>query len=785
MRGRLLLFVGLAVSYGASIAAETPAFLGPIPVQHVSPNVPLVIDMHRFYQASKDSKLEVSASDDAKISFDPGKFELTVTASRRGIIDVPISVTAGNRKLRTILTLASADVPRHRFTFKPSAPTKKVSVAGTFSGWNAEKMPLTGPNEQGEFTGEVELEPGRHSYKVVVDGKWILDPANPESEDNGMGDRNSVITVRGSEKRPATIYAGSQRDDELHIRTVGKPVARISAVLERENDTQALDSKNEGDLIRVTLPPKASGIVRVIAEDRDALPSNSVVFAHCAPKLFELRDAVMYYAFTDRFLDGEKANNKPVEHPEVAPPANYHGGDLRGIKQKIDDGYFESLGVDTIWVAPLNRNPAGAFRESPEPHRWYTGYHGYWPVSATEIDPRIGTADDLNALVKSAHARKMRVIADLVLHHVHDEHPWWKQHRDWFGTLELPDGRKNLRLWDEHQFTTWFEPFMPSFNLENENAVRALIDNSIWWANTYKLDGFRLDAVKHMIPSFWWKFRGALREKVEKPRGAPLYLVGETFKDRAGIMSFVGANMLDGQFDFPLYETIKDVFGRASGDMKLLDDSLGSSERIYGKSTLMSPLIGNHDKSRFMAFADRDLPDPSGKKEEEIGWSKPPAVDDAASYRKIMLAQAFLMAIDGVPMIYYGDEIGMSGAADPDNRRDMRFGDQVNERERQVLDGMRKLGAIRRAHPSLRHGSRRTLIADANSYGFVRAYLDDRLVFVVNRSEAPTELKLTVAPEMSDGDYVDALGGTKASVVNGDLELEVPARRAMFITRDR
>jgi cyclomaltodextrinase / maltogenic alpha-amylase / neopullulanase len=153
-------------------------------------------------------------------------------------------------------------------------------------------------------------------------------------------------------------------------------------------------------------------------------------------------------------------------------------------------------------VAPLNRNPDKAYQESPEPHRWYTGYHGYWPVSSTEVDPHIGTAKDLHALVDDAHAHGMKVIADLVLHHVHEEHPWWKQHRDWFGSVDLPDGRKNLRLWDEQQFTTWFEPYLPSFDFSKDAPVNALIDNSVWWANTYKLDGFRLDAVKHILPSF-------------------------------------------------------------------------------------------------------------------------------------------------------------------------------------------------------------------------------------------------------------------------------------------
>src|SRR5204862_2727813 len=117
-------------------------------------------------------------------------------------------------------------------------------------------------------------------------------------------------------------------------------------------------------------------------------------------------------------------NDKPVDDKNIAAPANYHGGDLRGIQQKIEDGYFRSLGINTVWVAPLNRNPDKAYQESLEPHRWYTGYQGYWPVSSTELDPHIGTAKDLNALVDSAHAHGMKVSADLVLHHVPENNRW-------------------------------------------------------------------------------------------------------------------------------------------------------------------------------------------------------------------------------------------------------------------------------------------------------------------------------------------------------------------------
>jgi cyclomaltodextrinase len=385
--------------------------------------------------------------------------------------------------------------------------------------------------------------------------------------------------------------------------------------------------------------------------------------------------------------------------------------------------------------------------------------------------------------VKSAHGHNMKVIADLVLHHVHAEHRWWKEHRDWFGQLEMPDGRKNLRLWDEQQFTTWFEPYLPSFDFSKDAPVRALIDNSVWWLNRYKLDGFRLDAVKHIVPSFWWKFRAALREQVEEKRNLPLYLVGETFKDRAGIMSFVGPNMLDGQFDFPLYDQIKDTFGLTTGDMKTLDDALGASEKTYGKETLMSPLVGNHDKGRFMAYADADLPAGEGVKEEEVGWKNPPKVDNPSSYAKLELAQAFLMSIDGVPMIYYGDEIGMTGAGDPDNRRDMRFGDEVSSEERRVLDNFAKLGRIRREHPALRQGSRRVLRADHDIYAFVRAHLEDRVAVAFNRGKTEANIDVAVAPELTDGDYVELLTGAKVQVKKGNLRLPIPAQSAAFVGR--
>jgi glycosidase len=197
----------------------------------------------------------------------------------------------------------------------------------------------------------------------------------------------------------------------------------------------------------------------------------------------------------------------------------------------------------------------------------------------------------------------------------------------------------------------------------------------------------------------------------------------------------------------------------------------------------MSPLIGNHDKGRFMAYADHDLPGAPGEKDEEVGWKNPPTVNDPKNYAKLELAQALLMAIDGVPMVYYGDEIGMTGAGDPDNRRDMRFGDKVTPDENRVLENFRKLGALRRQHPALRSGSRRTLAAGHDLYAFARAQLADRVVVLFNRATNDSQFDLPVAPELTDGDYVEALSGNKVSVKDGKLKVTLPAETAAFVIK--
>ena len=822
---RLLAAATLVASVSVASAQENVpgqlrSFLGWMPMQPVTAGGQLVLDMHRFYFAKpgvgEELVLPEPDADRFTVSFNKATSKLSVEIgkSTSGLVEIPLRVVerarapGGNlgRKdtaksvedgdgaeqpvLEGVLLVGVQPADGYTFTYRPNRPdVEKIHVAGQFNGWNAESHPLQRTGE-GDYELFVRLPPGPQPYKLVIDGQWVLDPANPEKLDDGTGNENSVARVGVTDRgQPPVVYAADTGDGQAVFRIVagGSDITQVSSVVQMPDGTSRIAAhERSDDTVTVATGDWPAGAwVRVVVADAKGNVSNAARAPVKVSDTFQWQDGIIYYAFTDRFANGDESNDRPVDDERVLPPANYQGGDFQGIRQKIDEGYFDKLGINILWLAPLNRNPEGAWQEYLEPYRFYTGYHGYWPVSHTEVEPRFGGESALTEMISVAHGNDMFIIADLVLKHVHADHPLWKEQPELFGSLELPDGSKNLRRWDDQQFTTWFEEWLPGFDFDNPQAVKFLISNAIDFAVRFKLDGYRLDAVKHIKRSFWWRYRTALRSAVDPTRKIPLYNVGETFMDREGIMSFVGPNMLDGQFDFPLYDTIIEVFARESSGMDELERSLSDSESIYGKETLMSPLLGNHDKARFMAYADGDLPDPEISDEEEVGWAKPPRVDNAAAYEKLKLGLTFVLSIDGVPMIYYGDEIGMTGAGDPDNRRMMPWDNTLTAEENSVREHLGKVAAVRRTHPALRYGSRRPLVAEGDRYAFVRAHLGDTVLAVWNRGDTLTEFVLAPGPEMPDGFYEDALSGQVIEVKDGRAAFRLePMKSALFVAKD-
>ena len=295
--------------------------------------------------------------------------------------------------------------------------------------------------------------------------------------------------------------------------------------------------------------------------------------------------------------------------------------------------------------------------------------------------------------------------------------------------------------------------------------------NAIDWAKKAGVDGFRLDAVKHIDLSWLKALRGRLAsEGLQGQGGRRFYLVGETLDgDRALLKKFVEPKtMLDGQFDFPLRAQLVKAILMRQGSFKDLHAFLLTNDSYYGAGSVMGTFIGNHDLPRAIHLAE-DTPQfgewDSGKSR---AWSnQPQAPSDAKPYQRLGVAFAFLLTSPGVPLLYYGDELGLAGAGDPDNRRPMPWGTAGAEPTR-LKALIEKLIAIRHQHPALRRGSRKEVWLADDVYAYQMSASKDVVIVALNRSDQQQTIKLTATS------YLDLLGN---ETVAGDA-VSMPPRSA-------
>uniref|UniRef100_A0A7V3E8R5 Glycosyl hydrolase family 13 catalytic domain-containing protein n=1 Tax=Ignavibacterium album TaxID=591197 RepID=A0A7V3E8R5_9BACT len=677
---------------------------------------------------------------------------------------------------------------KYLFTYKPNAGEKQVNLFGQFNSWNRQDLPMTDTNGDGILEIEIPLDPGRYEYKFFVDGREIVDPENPVKVPNGLGDFNSVriIEEEAKDKMFLHILGKEKSANELTLKFYFENTDR-SNLISKESVIALFDNQKFPDkLMKINQREislslknemlKGEHAIRIVI-NRMGKHSNiqtvQIIDGEIAGSNDKrtLNDQIIYSLMIDRFYNGDPSNDLPIVHDSLFKPANYNGGDLAGILQKIEEGYFDKLGVNTLWISPIVDNTNNAYREYPAPHRWYTGYHGYWPLSSTKVEEHFGDMNLARKLVEKAHERRINILLDFVSNHVHMEHPFWKEHRDWFGVLELPDGRKNLRLWDEYRLTTWFEPYMPSFDyIGSYDALEFMTDNAVWWLNVTGADGFRHDAVKHVPNEFWRMLTKKLKRNIELPKKKKLYQIGETFGGIDLIASYVTNGQLDAQFNFNLYDVAIPTFLDENASFKLLDYQMQKSFQVFGYNNLMGNLMDSHDKIRYMAYADGDLEINDGRA-GEIAWTNPPQVDKPSSYEKLKVYMSYLLTIPGVPIIYYGDEIGMTGAADPDNRRMMRFDNELNEYEKKTFEDVSKLINIRKNHPALRYGDFLTLQADENIYAYIRSDMNERILTVVNKNSNRVEVALTIPSVYKIKSAIDLLTSNKVPVVNNKVSL--------------
>jgi len=448
---------------------------------------------------------------------------------------------------------------------------------------------------------------------------------------------------------------------------------------------------------------------------------------------------VLYSLLIDRFNNGNPNNDWKMNSPEVLDIVDYQGGDLAGITAKIEDGYFDRLGVNTLWISPITQNPWDAWGcytfkngNKYDPTKTYTkfsGYHGYWPIYATSLDSRFGTPEELHTLLTTAHAHGINVVLDYVANHMHINSPTLQEHPDWHTDSILPDGRRNFELWDEARLTTWFDRHIPTLDLERPEVCEAMTDSALYWLANYDFDGFRHDACKH-IPEGYWRMLG--QKIAQRWPGRPIWMIGETYGSPELIGSYVKSGMLNAQFDFNVYFTTREALMGLTGMDAIITNEL-TSLATYGAHHTMGNISGNHDQIRFASIAGGAIDIHSQGKEE--GWTSEIGIGDAEkAYKRALLLEVINMTLPGVPCIYQGDEYGEVGGNDPDNRLPMRF-ETLNLEERNMRNQVAELIAMRRHSMPLLYGDFIPLIDRPEEIVYQRVYLGEKVTVIINRND--------------------------------------------------
>jgi len=517
--------------------------------------------------------------------------------------------------------------------------------------------------------------------------------------------------------------------------------------------------------------------------NRSRLPDDSGTFnsavqadCGCQQDRFDWRDGILYFVFLDRFNNGVAGNDSTVAN--VPFEANYQGGDLVGLTQKIEEGYFDELGVNVLWITSPIDNAAGAGVGLDG--RNYSAYHGYWPRDMEAVNSHLGSLQDLQAMVTAAHGRGIKVILDYAMNHVHAESPLYTENPSWFWPNDNGSGGNCVCgsgcAWEgEEGRRCWFTDYLPDFNFTNAEARAWSVNNAIEWIVNSGVDGLRLDAVKHIESSWLYDLRKRVREEIEPGRDEDFYLVGETFSaDSAQIASYVDPlTQLDGQFDFPQRaEVVRTILSRG-GSLRDLAGFITSQAGVYPSSAVMSTFLGNHDLPRAIHLAEDQPRYTPWDGAAGSGWDNPlPQPNYRAAYERMAMGFAFIMTSPGVPLIYYGDEIGMAGGGDPDNRRFMQW-EGTSEHQRWLKDQISKLGIIRRDEVALRRGTQNLLSVRDDTIVYEMVHGDDALVIAINRADTSN-----TAEGVPSGSYLELLEGT-----NVTAPITLPPRSVAILRR--
>ncbi len=691
----------------------------------------------------------------------------------------------------TLALLALAflsDVP-HTFSYVAEPSVQRVSVAGTFNAWNRTASPLTRGADGRTWSTTLDLPIGRHAYKFVLDGEtWVADPKAKLSEADGAGNVNSVIVVTPPDyDTPARLGDGRITASALrHTQELPKlnyDRGRLHLTLRaRPEDVQSVVLVTN----RGRLPVLLSGADEVYATYRAEVPWDRKTDLTYAFKLNDgpterwfgpdglgeesgvgrfridakafkpftpptwVERSVLYQIFPDRFANGDPSNDPAGTVAWTAEPTwfSWFGGDLAGVRQRL--GHLTGLGVGAVYFNPVFQGPSN--------HRYETSDYRL-------IDRRLGTNDQFRDLVAEMRRNGVRTVLDGVFNHVAVDYPPFadllanqrqSKFRDWFFVKSWP-----VAVRQNPPYEAWFGfESMPKVNLDNPEARESMLSVVDFWAETVGVDGWRLDVANEVSMDFWRVFRPRV-----KAHGEDTWILGENWTDSS---PWLKGDQWDSTMNYLFRGAVLDFVARDRLTPTAFWRRLMQTYDAYGPQVSRNAmnLLGSHDTPRILTECRGDG-------------------------RLARLAAMVQFTWVGAPVVYYGDELGMEGGADPQNRRGMRWDKATPDNE--FLSLYRRLGQARRASRPLQSGD--PLFLDANDgegwLAFARVLGNESTIVVVNRSERAMEVRFEVPdgvrPPKRRGQPLpvlhDVLNGGTARVDGEEVVARVPALGVAVLER--
>ena len=457
---------------------------------------------------------------------------------------------------------------------------------------------------------------------------------------------------------------------------------------------------------------------------------------------FDWDESVIYFMVTDRFFDGNESNNTASGEKTYGKnnAGLYHGGDFAGITQKLD--YLENLGINTIWITPIVENIPGVTvtDTGKEDVPYNAAYHGYWASDFTKLNPTLGTKEEFQTLIDQAHNRGIRIMVDIVVNHAGYDTDFGDMIRSGEDIVSGSDQKDSLSN-------------LPDFRTEDPAVSAQLVKWQTQWVKDFGIDYFRVDTVKHVENDTWAELKNALTKTDPNFKMIGEYAGG----GYASNGNTLGTGEMDSDLDFDFNDQAANF---VKGNISSVENFLASRNSALNNTYMTGQFLGSHDEDGF-------------KQKLLDGGMK----EDAATAAS-MVAASLQITAKGQPVIYYGEEIGLTGLNNypyQTNRYDFDWS-MVNN-DNKTYQHYKKMLSIRNAYTDVfARGDRKTILAsDENGYDIVsRSYQGTKLYVGLNIKGAAQTVEVPVSE--SNGTVLEDLySKTSYTVNNGKVEVTIPA----------